>query len=221
MRTSTTCARATARHSFVVTAAGAGQGTTTITANLAVALANTATSIVVVDADLRSSALSRLFGIHGALGLTEVLAGRASLDAALHSSDGGRLTVLPAGGRPSNPGELLATPTMRELVAELRRRFDVVLIDAPSISDVTDAAVLGSFDSATLLVLAEGTTTRPRLEDALSLLASGGSIPVGIVLNAIPRRRLFGRGPARRRDLPITAEAPEFVPRYVAREPAR
>ena len=144
------------RHSFVLTAAGAGQGTTTITANLAVALANTATSIVVVDADLRSSALSRLFGIHGALGLTEVLAGRASLDAALHSSDGGRLTVLPAGGRPSNPGELLATPTMRELVAELRRRFAVVLIDAPTISEVTDAAVLGSFDSATLLVLARG-----------------------------------------------------------------
>ncbi len=210
------------RRSFVITAAGAGQGTTTITANLAVALANTATSIVVVDADLRSSALSRLLGIHGALGLTEVLAGRASLDAALHSSDGGRLTVLPAGGRPSNPGELLATPTMRELVAELQRRFDVVLIDAPSISDVTDAAVLGSFGSATLLVLAEGATTRPRLEDALSLLASGGSVPVGIVLNAIPRRRLFGRGPVRRKDLPITAQAPEFVPRYVQRpaEPA-
>ncbi len=155
------------RRSFVLTAAGPRQGTTTITANLAVAMANTATSVVVVDADLRSSALSRLFGIHGALGLTEVLSGRTTLDAALHSSDGGRLMVLPAGGRPSNPGELLATPTMREVLVELRRRFEVVLIDAPAISEVTDAAVLGSFDSSTLLVLAQGTTTRPRLEDAL------------------------------------------------------
>lgn len=206
------------RHSFVFTAAGPRQGTTTITANLAVALANTATSVVVVDADLRSSALSRLFGIHGALGLTEVLAGRTTLDAALHSSDGGRLMVLPAGGRPSNPGELLATPTMREVLAELRRRFEVVLIDAPAISEVTDAAVLGSFDSSTLLVLAQGTTTRPRLEDALVLLASGGSAPIGIVLDEIPRRGLFRRGAPRRRDQFATAEVPDFVPRYVPRE---
>ena len=182
------------------------------------ALANTATSVVVVDADLRSSALSRLFGIHGALGLTEVLSGRTTLDAALHSSDGGRLMVLPAGGRPSNPGELLATPTMREVLAELRRRFEVVLIDAPAISEVTDAAVLGSFDSSTLLVLAEGTTTRPRLEDALVLLASGGSTPIGIVLDGIPRRGLFRRGAPRRRDQFATAEVPDFVPRYVPRE---
>ena len=206
------------RHSFVLTAAGPRQGTTTITANLAVALANTATSVVVVDADLRSSALSRLFGIHGALGLTEVLAGRASLDAALHSSDGGRLMVLPAGGRPSNPGELLATPTMRAVLTELRRRFEVVLIDAPAISEVTDAAVLGSFDSSTLLVLAQGTTTRPRLEDALVLLASGGSAPVGIVLDEIPRRGLFRRGAPRRRENFTSAEAPDFVPRHVPRE---
>jgi capsular exopolysaccharide synthesis family protein len=205
------------RHSFVLTAAGPRQGTTTVTANLAVALANTATSVVVVDADLRTSALSRLFGIHGALGLTELLAGRTTLDAALHSSDGGRLMVLPAGGRPSNPGELLATPTMREVLAELRRRFEVVLIDAPAISEVTDAAVLGSFDSSTLLVLAEGTTTRPRLEDALVLLASGGSTPIGIVLDGIPRRGLFGRRAPRR--LPVSAvEVPDFVPRYVPRE---
>ena len=206
-------------NSFVVVAAGAGQGTTTITANLAIALAGTAPSIVVVDADLRSSALSRLFGIHDALGLTEVLAGRASLDAALQSSDDGRLTVLPAGARPSNPGQLLRAPGMRELVDELRRRFAVVLIDAPSISNVTDAAVLGALDSAPLLVLAEGTTTRLRLEGALSLLASAGSIPVGIVLNAIPRR-LFGRGRARRSEPVATADTFSFAPGLVAREPS-
>lgn len=208
------------RQSFVITAGGPGQGSTTITGNLAVALANTATSVVVVDADLRSSALSRMFGFHGVPGLTEVLAGRASLDAALQSSDGGRLTVLPAGARPSNPGELLATPAMRELVAELRRRFAVVLIDAPAISAVTDAVVLGSIDSATLLVLAEGTTTRSSLEEALSLLASGGSVPVGIVLTAIPRRRLFGRGPARRRDHSDSVEVPVFVTSAAPKESA-
>ncbi|HEV7741044.1 MAG TPA: polysaccharide biosynthesis tyrosine autokinase, partial [Pseudolysinimonas sp.] len=204
------------RRSFVVTSVGHGQGTTTITANLAVAIANTATSIVVVDADLRSSALSRLFGIHGALGLTEVLAGQVILDAALRPGIAGGVTVLPAGARPSNPGELLATSAMRDLLADLRSRFDVVLVDAPPVSVVTDAAVLGSFDSATLLVLAEGTTTRPRLEDALAQLGSAGSTPVGIVLTSVPRRGLRGGRRRAAGDRRGVAEAPVFMPAYVA-----
>ncbi|HTL40552.1 MAG TPA: AAA family ATPase, partial [Pseudolysinimonas sp.] len=127
------------RRSFILTGTGHGHGTTTVTANLAVALANTATSVVVVDADLRSSALSRLFGIHDALGLTEVLAGRVILDAVLRPDVAGDVTVLPAGARPANSGELLATSAMRDLLADLRSRFDVVLVDAPPVADVTDA----------------------------------------------------------------------------------
>lgn len=190
------------RRSFVLTAAGARQGTTTVTANLAVSLANTGASVVVVDADLRSPTLSRLFGIHGAAGLTEVLTGRATLDVALRSSVAGGVTVLAAGSAPSNPGELLATPAMRAVLTELRRRFEIVLIDTPTIAEVADAAVLGSFDGSTLLVVAQDSTTRPQLDDALGMLAAGGSIPVGLVLNSIPRRlRLGGSRPRRERQV--------------------
>lgn len=182
--------------SFVVTAAGPGQGATTVTANLAVALANTATSVVVIDADLRGGVLSRIFGVHADPGLTEVLTQRIDLDAALQWGGTSGLTVLPAGSGPVNPGELLATPAMRELLGELRRRFEVVLIDTPTIAAVTDAAVLGSFDSSTLLVIAQGSSTRPKLDDAISMLAAGGGAPVGIVLNRIPRRLPWRRRPA-------------------------
>ncbi|HWM34301.1 MAG TPA: polysaccharide biosynthesis tyrosine autokinase, partial [Pseudolysinimonas sp.] len=201
------------RNSFVVTAAGHGQGATTVTANLAVAVANTATSVVVVDADLRSSALSRMFGIHGAPGLTEVLSARTPLDAALRSGIAGGVTVLPSGARPSNPGELLASAGMRDLLAELRRRYDVVLVDTPPIVAVTDAAVLGSLDCATVLVLAPGSTTRQRLEDALGRLAAGGSTARGIVLNAAPRRP--GRG-ARRPESEAAGEVFAPVPQAPA-----
>lgn len=178
---------------FVVTATQPRHGATTVAANLAVALANTGTSVALVDADLRSPSLSRLFGIQTAAGLTDVLAGRADLDGALRSGVTGGLAVLPAGTPSSNPGELLATPAMRDLLAELRRRYEVVLIDSPSIAAVTDAAVLASFDASTLLVAGKGRVTRPRLEAALGLLAAGGSVPVGLVLTRIPRLRLPAR----------------------------
>jgi hypothetical protein len=84
---------------------------------------------------------------------------------------------------------------------------------------VTDAAVLAAFDSAPLLVLAEGTTTRLRLEGALSLLASAGGIPVGIVLNAIPRR-IFGRRRVRPIEPDASADAFAFAPGSAAREPS-
>ncbi|HWH26706.1 MAG TPA: polysaccharide biosynthesis tyrosine autokinase [Pseudolysinimonas sp.] len=170
-------------HTFVVTATGRAQGSTTVVANLGIALANTGTSVVLVDAHVRSSALSELFGVHAASGLSDVLAGRLSLDSVVNTRMTGGVALLPAGTVVGNPSELLATPAMRAVLAELRERFDVVLIDTPTIAATTDAAVLGSFDAATLLVVEQNRATRPRLEKALGSLAAGGTVPQGIVLN--------------------------------------
>lgn len=195
----------------VVTAARPRHGATTVAANLAVALANTAASVVVIDADLRGGALSRIFGLHGEPGLTEVLPGRAELRTALRWGGTSGLTVLPAGSSPVNPGELLATHAMHELLVDLRGRFDYVIVDSASIASAPDAAVLSSFvDAATLLVAAQGTATRSEVEDAVAMLAAAGGAPVGVVLDSIPRRWPWQRRPsapvsARRRVEPDAA----------------
>ena len=193
------------RRTFVLTAMGARQGSSTIAANLALAVANTATSVVVVDANLKSPALSLMFDSAGARGLTDVLTGEADLDSVLRQGTIGDLWLLPAGVvRPGN-GQLLATQAMRGLLAGLEERFDVVLIDAPAIGPVADAAVLGAFGGATLVVVAEGLATRPALAEALVTLVAGGSTPVGIVLNRIPRLLKGRRSKGRTRRLPALA----------------
>ncbi len=181
---------------IVVTASGPEHGATTVAANLAVALANTAASVVVVDADLRGAALSRIFGFGAEPGLTELLSGRAELGAALRWGGTSGLTVLPAGSVPVSPGELIATRAMHELLVDLRGRFQFVIIDSPTIASDTVAAVLGSLDSSTLLVVAQGSATRSEVEDAVSMLAASGKAPFGLVLDSVPRRWPWRRRPS-------------------------
>lgn len=182
------------RRIFVLTGAGRRQGTTTVAANVALALANTGTSVVVVDADLRRPGLSAIFGLQSSPGLSGLLTGRSDLDAVLRGSGTSGLTVVPAGPPAVNAGELVATPMMRTVLAELARRFEVVIIDTPTIASASDAAVLGAMTGSTFLIVAQGATTRPRLDDALALLEAGGSEPIGIVLTRT-RRALAGRSP--------------------------
>ena len=189
------------RRTFVIAAMGSRQGSSTIAANLALAIANTETSVVVVDASIQSRSLSQVFASGGARGLTDVLTREADLDSVLRQGSIGDLWLLPAGTKSLDNGALLATQAMRELLAELEDRYDVVLIDAPPIGPVTDAAVLGAFGGATVLVVAEGVATRPALAEALVTLVAGGSTPVGIVLNRIPRLFKGRRAASHKRSL--------------------
>lgn len=198
------------RRVFVLTAAARRQGTTTTAANVAMAIANTGTSVVVVDADLRRPALSELFGLQASAGLSGLLSGRTELQAVLRGSGTPGLTVVPAGPAAVNAGELIATPRMRTVLAELARRFEVVLIDAPSIAVASDAAVLGALTGSTLLIVAQGDTTRPRLDDALALLEAGGSEPLGILLTRT-RRPVAGRAPQASPSQPILRELAPVV----------
>lgn len=207
------------RRVFVITAADRDQGATTVAANLAVALANTGTSVAVVDADLRAPELSGLFGLADGRGLSEVLAGKAELDAALRGAGIPNLTVLPSGASAVNAGELLAGARMRAVLAELAERYEVVLLDTPAIARASDAAVLGALTGSTLLVVTQGGVTRPKLDDALALLEAGGSEPLGIVLTRT-RRPVAGRMPvaparprAEERRAATRLEAPAALPR--------
>jgi|GEM_PF-741746 len=172
---------------FVITAMAPRQGASLVAANLALAIADTATTVVVVDANLQAPNQAEIFDVDAGPGLTDLLTTKISLDEVIAAGPSENIWVVPIGSRRAKSADLLATHRMRALIGELQGRFDVVIIDTPAISTATDATVLGSFGAATLLVVAEGTATRPRLAEALNALAAGGSIPAGVVLNQIPR----------------------------------
>jgi capsular exopolysaccharide synthesis family protein len=167
---------------LIVTSPGAGEGKSVTTANLALTMAQELQSnVVLVDADLRSPAAHSLFGIEGAPGLTEVLAGNASLDEALVYLPDLRLTILPAGNAPQFPTELLGSNAMRRTLDSLRARFDRVLLDAPPVAPLADVGTVAPLTDGAVMVVRAGVTLRPALDQALATFEPGQV--VGVVLN--------------------------------------
>ncbi|KRF35038.1 polysaccharide biosynthesis tyrosine autokinase [Nocardioides sp. Soil805] len=190
--------------SVVVTSANHGDGKTTVALNLAAAIALTGQRVTVIDADLRGSGddLAHSRGLDDGDGLTEVLTDRARLDTVLRKDpDIAGLSVLTAGHRPSNPSEILGSDAMRSLIAELSGR-GMVIIDAPPLLPVTDAAIVAHLTDGALVVVSAGGTRDDELKTAIEHLHAVRARPLGIVLNQIPRRTARVRGAARRQETP-------------------
>lgn len=173
---------------IVVTSSLPGEGKTTVTANLALAIAASGQPVVVVDGDLRRPMVAKTFGAIGSAGLTDVLIGRATLNQVVQPwGSTGRLAVLAAGSIPPNPSELLGSEAMRATLAQLAQHA-IVLIDAPPLLPVTDAAVLAARTDGAIVVSYAGRTRIDALEHALAELERVQARPLGLVLNAVPRR---------------------------------
>lgn len=174
--------------SFVTSSAGPGEGKSTTTANLAIALAETGARVALVDGDLRLSRVAELMGLEGAAGLTDVLVGRAELADVLQRWGRGQLYVLPAGKVPPNPSELLGSKAMEEMLDSLQEHFDYVLIDAPPLLLVTDAAVLSKRTDGVLLIAASGSTRKQSLQMAVRTLAAAGGALRGVIITMLPTK---------------------------------
>jgi capsular exopolysaccharide synthesis family protein len=143
---------------------------------------------VLVDANLRTPGVGRYLSMDTSHGLADVLAGTADVSDVLQDSLDGRLTVLPSGQQLPDPGEILASPTLGATVRDLTERFDVVLVDAPSLHAVADATVLSKVTDSALLVVRAGRTRTSDVERSTDLLERVGAQLAGAVLNALPRK---------------------------------
>jgi tyrosine-protein kinase Etk/Wzc len=172
---------------IVVTSALRGEGKTISASNLAVTLAQQGSRTLLVDADLRTSTLHRLFGVERHPGLVEVLAGTADMAAAVRSFDVGPgappLHFLPSGVVPTNPTDLLGSEAAARLFEHLRELFDYVVVDAPALDLGADAALLGRLADATILVVRAGSTEQEALRDAVTQLQRLRAPIGGVVLN--------------------------------------
>ena len=182
-----------APRSIVMTSALPGEGKTTTTANFALVLAESEARVCLVEADLRRPQLLEYFGMTGAVGLTDVLIGRAELTGVLQPYGSQGLNLLGAGRIPPNPSELLGSPTMQKVLAELGDRFEYVLIDAPPLLPVTDAAVLSVMADGVLIVAGSGLVTRDQLTAAVNSLRAVNGRLLGVALNRVKRGRGTGR----------------------------
>jgi capsular exopolysaccharide synthesis family protein len=124
-----------------------------------------------------------MFAVPDAPGLAELLAGHCTLDDVLHPVAGRRITVLPAGGIPPNPTELLASSEMRLLLDEVAGRFDYVVVDSPAAFGMADSVVLSTLVDGVVLVARGGRTRRRVLQKLRARLVSVHAPLVGVVVN--------------------------------------
>jgi capsular exopolysaccharide synthesis family protein len=139
---------------FLFTSPSPGDGKSTTAANIAVSLAQSGKRVALFDADFRRPRVQQNFGIQIEPGATDVISGGISLMEAVRVCDfQERLTLLTTGGRPSDAGELVASPGFASIVEQLREQFDIVIIDSPPILPVADSTSLATVVDGIFLVL--------------------------------------------------------------------
>jgi protein-tyrosine kinase len=160
-----------------------GEGKTVTAVNLALtaARANLDRRILLVDADLRRSGVAQVLGVRSRPGLSELLQGDCQIPDAVRRFRMTRLTVLPSGAAPQEPGQLLAGRPMKELLKAVRENFDEVYVDLPPSLPFADAAILGPQTDGLLMVIRAGATSSRQVSLAIEHLA--GAAVVGCVLN--------------------------------------
>ena len=122
-------------------------------------------------------------------GLSSVLAGRTTLAAAVLRTTIDGLDLLPCGTIPPNPSELLNSEALAAMLKEVSTQYDHIIFDAPPVLPVTDARILGAMCNMTILVLRAEVTSIKRAQLARDALRSVGAHILGVVVNAVPRRK--------------------------------
>lgn len=171
---------------IVITSALPAEGKSTVAANTAIALAESGIPTVLVDADLRRPTVAGSFHVEGSVGLTNTVIGNAEVwDVLQPVSDVGDLKVLASGPVPPNPSEILASARLESVLRSIAEDH-VVIVDAPPLLPVTDAAILAAKYDGCVLVVTAGQATRDELAKALGNLAKVNGPVLGAVLNRVP-----------------------------------
>jgi succinoglycan biosynthesis transport protein ExoP len=171
---------------ILITSALPEEGKTTTSVNSAIVLAQKGTRVLLIDADLRRPSIHKTLGMGPKLGLSNVLTGTATLpQAIIPSTILPELFILPAGTPPPNPAELLASAKMKNILEELRKQYDHIVIDSPPTLSVTDAVVMSTDADAVVLVIRSGHTTKPALRRARDILMQVNARVCGVLVNAV------------------------------------
>jgi tyrosine-protein kinase Etk/Wzc len=177
--------------SLTISSPGVGDGKSLVSSNLALSFAEAGYRTVLVDGDTRRGQLHAMFGASRRPGLLDYLGGDAQLEDVLRASTHEKLTIVPCGTRRHRGPELLHSQAMLQFMADLRSRFDVILVDSPPLGAGVDPYVLGAVTKDILIVLRTGATDRKMADAKLALLQRLPIRPIGAVLNDIRAQGVY------------------------------
>jgi len=168
---------------LLITSALPAEGKSTIAVNLARTLALGGARVVLVDADLRKGILHELTGLQREPGLAELLLQPADLDKIIQDDSLPNLGLISRGGALSNPGDFFLAASLNQVLAELRQRFDYVIIDSSPVFASDDATTLAPKVDGTLFVVRRRFSSASQVREALSLLNQRQARVLGVIVN--------------------------------------
>lgn len=170
-------------NSLLITGSSPGLGKSFISKNLGAVLAQSGQRIVIIDADLRRGHINKEFGLRRETGVSEYVAGSVKLEDIVKPTSVPNLWVVTTGQIPPNPSELLMHQRFEQMLEQLGKQFDTLIVDAPPILAVSDAAIIGRMTGATLMVARAGRHPIAELEQSVKRLNHAGVHVKGFVFN--------------------------------------
>ncbi len=168
---------------FLITSPETGEGKSTTAANLAVSMAQKKEKILLIDANLRDPAIQDIFDIPNNGGLIDILESEEPFEEVVHQTRVENLDILTCGSFSKHFGELLGNKKMKNLLAKLSARYDVVLIDSPSVLMSPETSLLSTYCDGVILILKRGNTKVEKIKEAKKVLDIAGAKIVGAVMN--------------------------------------
>lgn len=181
-------------NALLISGPAPGVGKSFLSVNLAMVLVQAGERVLLLDADMRRGFLNTYFGKPRDHGLSDVIAGAASLDQVIQHTDIEGLDFISTGAIPPNPSELLLHPHFEQALTALSARYDRIVIDAPPIMAVTDAAIIGRHVGTTLVAVRYAQTPLAELDGAVRRLQQAGVVVSGVLLNGVESQGRYGYG---------------------------
>lgn len=172
---------------LMVSGATSGVGKSFVSTNLAVVMAQSAKKVLLVDSDMRKGYVHEMLHQPIGSGLSDVLSGVMSFNEAIRTTEIEGLDFVSRGEVPVNPAELLMKANLETLLAEVSGRYDYVILDAPPIMAVTDAAILGQQAGTAIIVARYGLTTEQDIENCVVRFANSNVVVKGAILNGVEK----------------------------------
>ena len=174
---------------LLVTSAMAQEGKTIMSTNLSVGFAQLGKKVLLIDADMRKPRVHTVFNLEREPGLSEVLVDAKEPPLVIRDTQVANLKLITCGTIPPNPAELLISPRMDAFIQEMKKQFDIIVIDSPPITSVTDAVEISSFVDGVVVVIKTGATPRPAAQSAIHQLSEVNANIFGVVLNDVDMQK--------------------------------
>ncbi|MBO0859222.1 MAG: polysaccharide biosynthesis tyrosine autokinase [Chloracidobacterium sp.] len=179
---------------WLITSSKPAEGKSTTIINVSISMARAGRSVLIVDCDLRLPTVHEKLHVSQKPGLSSYLSGDAELNDVIQRLDIPGLSLITSGPVPNNPCELIGSPKMKEMMVELARRYDYVMVDSPPLINLADSLILSTIVDSVVLVVNGGKSDLEAASQARQELSGVGANVFGVVLNegAVKRVPYYG-----------------------------